>query len=176
MPATPVLETSRLWLCPASLAEAPLVQRYFADWAIVEHLPNTPWPYPPDGAMTNALQCLEEMRRGAKSHWSLYRRDQPGELIGRISLWPDDGRARDMRGFWLAPEYQGQGFMTEAAERVTTYALCHLGWPRLWLSNLADNHRSAAVKRRQGAKFIEEVDTDYLRGRLRRQIWLIQPS
>ena len=149
------------------------MQRQFQRWEVVEHLPNTPWPYPPDGASSHALQVVREMLEGRKSHWSLYHKDRPDELIGRISLWPDDGEQRDMRGFWLTPEHQGHGLMTEAANRIATYALRELNWPRIWLSNLKGNDRSAALKRRQGAVLVDEVETHYLRGRLRRQVWAI---
>ena len=40
-----------------------------------------------------------------------------------------------MRGFWLDPEFQGRGLMTEAADRVTDYAFRDLDWPHLWVSN-----------------------------------------
>jgi hypothetical protein len=54
---------------------------------------------------------------------------------------------------------------------VTDYALIELGWPHLWLGNAADNVRSAKVKERQGAVFVEVFDRDYVIGRLPRQTW-----
>src|SRR5690606_6016702 len=93
--------------------------------------------------------------------------------IGRISLWPDDGVSRDMRGFWLHPDYWGRGLMSEAADRINDYALLELGWPHLWLSNLKANRRSAAVKQRQGAEFIGDETKAYIRGELMREVWLI---
>ena len=63
--------------------------------------------------------------------------------------------SRDQRGFWLDPEYQGQGLMTEAADRVTDYAFRELGWPYLWLRNAQENHASRRIKEKQGARLVD---------------------
>src|SRR5437879_6010270 len=123
MPKTPVLETDRLILRPLRLKDAPAIQRRFPRWEIVRYLSaQVPWPYPPDDAAKHVAQCVEEMAQGEKCYWTITLKGGSDEPIGRIDIWPDDGVSRDMRGFWLDPEYQGQGLMTEAAERVTEYA------------------------------------------------------
>ena len=119
------------------MEDAPVIQRRFPQWEIVRFLNgnHVPWPYPADGAASHVAQCLEEMVRGEKLYWSIALKSAPDGPIGRIELRPDDGKSRDMRGFWLDPEHHGKGFMTEAAERVTGFAFVELGWPHLWLSN-----------------------------------------
>ena len=90
--------------------------------------------------------------RGARSRTGRScPRKAPADLIGIIDLWPDDGVSRDQRGFWLDPAFQGQGLMTEAADRVTEYAFRELGWPCLWLSNAAGQPRLAPRSRRSRA-------------------------
>ena len=156
MPPTPVLKTQRLILRPVRTKDAPVIQRRFPNWEIVRYLnANIPWPYPPDGAASHIEACLGEMERGEKAHWAIIPRSGPADLIGRIDLWPDDGVSHDQRGFWLDPEYQRQGLMTEAAERVTAYAFLELGWPHLWLSNAQDNHASRRIKEKQGARLVD---------------------
>jgi len=155
MPKTPVLETERLILRPLRLEDAPAIQRRFPRWEIVRYLnAQVPWPYPPDDAATHVAQCVAEMAEGEKHYWTITLKGEPDEPIGRIDLWPDDGVSRDMRGFWLDPEYQGQGLMTEAAERVTEYAFVELRWPHLWLSNAEANSASGRIKEKQGAQFV----------------------
>jgi len=178
MPPTPVIETARLWLCPCSPAEVDAVQRRFPRWEVVEFLSAVvPWPYPADGSATYMELALREMAAGEKSHWSLYLKEGgPGELIGRISLWPDNGRSRDMRGFWLDPDFRGRGLMTEAADAVTDYALRDLRWPCLWLSNAVPNRASAAVKVRQGARLAATETARYVSGEFPRQIWLLEAT
>lgn len=130
---TPVLETRRLILRPLCPEDAPAIQRRFPQWEVVRYLnPRIPWPYPDDGAARFIAVCLEEMARREKDHWSIRLKDGPDELIGSINLWRDDGKSRDMRGFWLDPEFQGRRLMTEAAGRMTDYAFHDLDWPRLW--------------------------------------------
>ena len=172
MPPTPVLQTPRLVLRPVRSKDAPVIQRRFPHWEVVRWLDaKIPWPYPADGAATYVAACLDDMARGEKAHWAIIPKSGPADLIGVIDLWPDDGVSRDQRGFWLDPEFQGKGLMTEAAERVTRYAFCELGWPHLWLSNAQDNHPSRRIKERQGARLVDLMIGEHVGGRGPRMVW-----
>ena len=172
MPPTPVLRTPRLVLRPLRRKDAPVIQRLFPRWEIVRYLnANIPWPYPADGAAGHVETCLGEMERGEKAHWAIIPRSGPADLIGRIDLWPDDGVSRDQRGFWLDPEYQRQGLMTEAAERVTAYAFLELGWPHLWLRNAQENHASRRIKEKQGARLADLMIGQHVGGTGTVMVW-----
>lgn len=174
MPPTPVLETPRLVLRPVRSKDAPVIQRRFPQWEVVRWLDaKIPWPYPADGAAAYVATCLEEMARRKKSHWAIIPKSGPADLIGIIDLWPDDGVSRSQRGFWLDPEFQGKGLMTEAAERVTEYAFCDLGWPHLWLTNAQDNHPSRRLKERQGARLVDLMIGEHVGGKGPRMVWLL---
>ena len=174
MPATPVLRTRRLILRPVRRKDVPVIQRRFPRWEIVQYLDaRVPWPYPPDGAATFVETCLGEMERGEKAHWAIVPRSGPADLVGLISLWPDDGVCHDQRGFWLDPEYQGQGLMSEAAARITDYAFASLGWSHLWLSNAQENHASRRIKEKQGARLFDLVQGQHVSGQTTRMIWLL---
>lgn len=175
MPSTPVLQTPRLVLRPLRSKDAPVIQKRFAQWEVVRWLDaKVPWPYPADGAATFVATCLEEMAKGEKSHWAIVPRKGPADLIGVVSLWPDDGETRDQRGFWLDPTFQGQGLMTEAADRATDYAFRKLGWPCLWLSNAQDNHASRRIKEKQGARLVDMMIGRYVGGEATRMVWLLE--
>ena len=45
--------------------------------------------------------------------------------------------------------------MTEAAQRVTSFAFNDLGWPELYLTNAVGNIASRRVKEKQGARLID---------------------
>ena len=137
------------------------------------HLERTPL-YPDDGAARFIAVCQQEMARGQKHHWSIRLKDGPDELIGCIDLWPDDGESREMRGFWLDPEFQGRGLVTEAADRVTDYAFRELGWPYLWVGNAEANRASARVKEKQGARLVGFAPSRFVEGESRRMVWLIE--
>jgi [ribosomal protein S5]-alanine N-acetyltransferase len=173
LPATPTLETRRLTLRPIELRDAPAVQRRFPQWEIVRHLnAHVPWPYPDDQALNFLRMTLEEMARGEIFKWAITLREDPAELIGSIDLWLREGE-RDNRGFWLDPEFWGQGLMTEAAERVTEYAFLELGWPQLWLTNSQANVASHRIKEKQGATLIDLTPNDYVSGPGVRETWLL---
>jgi ribosomal-protein-alanine N-acetyltransferase len=179
MPPTPVLETARRPQDQPREADTPAVQRRFARWEVVRYLTsNVPWPYPDDGAALHWGRMRAEMAAREKSHWAITLKGGGDELIGLITLWADDGMSRDQRGFWLDPDFWGRGLMTEAADRVTDYALLELGWPRLWLSNAEANTASHRVKEKQGAELIDRTPARYVYGdgvrvswRLTREAW-----
>jgi [ribosomal protein S5]-alanine N-acetyltransferase len=174
MPPTPVLRTPRLILRPVRAKDAPVIQRRFPKWEIVQYLAaHVPWPYPTDGATSFVARCLDEMAHGEKAHWAIVPRSGPADLIGLIDLWPDDGSSRDMRGFWLDTEFQGHGLMTEAANRVTDYALLELGWPCLYLTNAQGNHASRRIKEKQGARLIDLRNAHYVCGNFCQMVWQI---
>ena len=175
LPPTPVLETRRLVVRPLRQDDVPAIQRRFPQWQVVRYLAaRMPWPYPPDGAASHVAECLEQMARREKCYWAIVLKGGPDELIGRIDLWPDDGLSRDQRGFWLDPEFQGQGLMTEAAGRVTEFAFIDLGWPHLWLSNAEANGASGRIKEKQGAQLIDRAPFRFVCGEGTRMIWLLR--
>ncbi len=174
MPETPVLETERLILRPLRERDAPVIQRRFPQWEIVRYLHDeVPWPYPDDAAAVNMAQCVEKMARRQQCYWAITLKGGDDELIGRVDLWADDGVRRDQRGFWLDPEFWGRGLMTEAANRVTDFALVELGWPHLWLSNAEANVASHRVKEKQGAQIIERTPRGYVSGPGTKVTWLL---
>ena len=174
VPPTPVLETERLILRPLRESDIPAIQRRFPQWEVVRYLHDeVPWPYPDDGAAVNMAQCLGKMARGEQFYWAITLKGGDNELIGRIDLWADDGVKRDQRGFWLDPQFWGRGLMTEAADRVTDFALVELGWPHLWLNNAEDNIASHRVKEKQGATLIDRTPRGYVSGPGTKVTWLL---
>ncbi|HLG46476.1 MAG TPA: GNAT family N-acetyltransferase [Reyranella sp.] len=173
LPPTPTLASDRLALRPLRMEDAPVIQWRFPKWEIVRFLngDSVPWPYPADGAAGHIATCLEAMARREKLHWSITLRGALDEPIGRIDLWPDDGKSRDMRGFWLDPEHHGKGFMTEAAERATEFAFVELGWPYLWLSNDERNVASRRIKEKQGAILMDREPCRSVEGPGMREVW-----
>ena len=173
LPPTPMLETARLILRPKRLDDAPVVQTLFPHWEVVRYLAaKVPWPYPEGGAEQHIGECLENMAKGVKFHWTITLKAEGDAPIGGIDLWPDMGD-REQRGFWLAADYHGRGLMTEAAERVTEYAFLQLGWPQLYLSNAVGNQASHRIKEKQGARIVGYAPIDIVQGPTQRVVWLL---
>ncbi len=159
--AIPTITTSRLILRPLDLSDADTVQELFPRWEIVRFLANhIPWPYPADGALTYIRDvALPAMRQGTEWHWPIRLNTAPDRLIGLISLMDLPG---DNRGFWLDPDFWGQGLMSEASSAVTDYWFETLERPVLREHKAAANTPSRRIFRTRW----DAVDRD-LRARLR---------
>jgi RimJ/RimL family protein N-acetyltransferase len=168
----PQLETQRLILRPASLADAEQAQHIFPHWEVVRLLAaRVPWPYPADGALTYYRDiALPAMARGDEWHWSLRLRTHPDQLIGFISLMK---RASDNRGFWLGLPWQRQGLMTEATTAVTDFWFNVLNLPEMRVAKAAANTASRRISEKNGMRLVATEERDYVSGRLPTEIWAI---
>ena len=177
MTSIPTLETPRLWLKPAELADAERLQTVFPQWEIVKYLnAKVPWPYPPDGAITFLREiALPAMEAGKELLWMLRPKSSPELLIGAISLCPSQGDAsrEEHRGFWIDPKWGRQGLMTEACEAVTDYWFGVLKEPVLRAPKAIANEGSRRISERQGMRVISRCDREYVSGRLPSEIWEI---
>jgi len=169
---TPTLETRRLLLRPIELADAPQIQALFPHWEIVKYLANKiPWPYPPGGALTFIRDiALPAIERGDEWIWTIRRKEEPGTIIGSINLRKNED---ENRGFWLAPQWQRRGLMTEACDAVTDYWFEALKFPVLRAPKAIANEGSRRISQRQGMRIVASGERDYVSGRLPSEIWEI---
>lgn len=168
----PQLETPRLILRAASLADAARTQRIFPHWEVVRFLAaRVPWPYPADGALTYYRDiALPGMARGDEWHWSLRLKSDPTQLIGFISLMKRDN---DNRGFWIGLPWQGQGLMTEAANAATDFWFDVLGFPEMHVAKAVGNAASRRISQKQGMRMVAVEERDYVCGRFPAEVWVI---
>lgn len=168
----PSLETARLWLRPLSLADVDAIQRLFPQWEIVRYLNAiVPWPFPADGVLAHVRDsALPAMERGDQWHWTLRHKSAPEALIGRIHL----ARGGDNnRGFWIVPEQQGHGLMTEAVVAVNDYWFDVLGFPVLRAPKAIANAASRRISEKTGMRMVKVFENDYVSGRLPTEMWEI---
>ncbi|HEY6272538.1 MAG TPA: GNAT family N-acetyltransferase [Terriglobales bacterium] len=167
-----MLETSGLILRPLELADSAQAQILFPQWEIVRYLNHrVPWPYPADGALTFYRDvALPAMDRGDGWNWTLRLKSAPDRLIGNISL----SRAETKnRGFWLGLPWHGQGWMSEACDRVTDYWFSVLKFPVLRVRKAIANLASRRISVKQGMRVIATTEENYVSGRLPTEIWKI---
>jgi len=169
---TPELETPRLVLRPLELADADQVQVIFPQWEIVRYLnARVPWPYPPDGAYTFYRDvALPAVERGEAWHWTLRLKSDPAKIIGSIGLFLGEHKNR---GFWIAPQWQGQGLMSEACHAVTDYWFTELKVPRLRVAKAIANTASRRISERQGMRVVATIEQDHVSGRHPAEVWEI---
>lgn len=166
----PTLFTERLILRPLTLDDADGIQQQFAHWDVVRYLNAlVPWPYPADGARTYLEQiALPAMARGEEWHWSIRLKEAPGQLIGNVSLMDEHD---NNRGFWLGPQWQGQGLMTEASAAVTDYWFGVLKRAVMRVPKAAPNLGSRRISERTGMRLIRTDHGEFVEGIFPRDIW-----
>ena len=74
------------------------------------------------------------------------------DVYGQAGIGPDDSRTRAEMGlFWMVhPDYQRQGYATEAGQLLVRYAMDELRIERIIATTEYDNHASQAVMRKLG--------------------------
>jgi RimJ/RimL family protein N-acetyltransferase len=175
MECQPTFFTSRLILTPLQLTDAAAVQRLFPRWEVVRYLDSrVPWPYPEDGGLVYVRDvALPAMAAGRGWHWMIRRRSCPEQSMGSISLYDQPG---NHRGFWLAPQYQGNGYMREACEIINTYWFETLMRPVMQVPKAVANHASRKISKHEGMRLIGTRDGHFVSGPMEVEIWEIARS
>lgn len=169
----PTLETERMWARPVSVKDAEQVQKIFPRWEIVKHLGAVvPWPYPPDGALQFYRDvAIPQMERGEAWHWTLRLKTEPHQIVGALSLRiAAENRLETNRGFWIAPEFQGRGLATEAADAANEFWFETLRFPVLRTMKALENAQSRRVSEKNGMRVVGIEERDFVCGRLLAEI------
>ncbi|HLX15862.1 MAG TPA: GNAT family N-acetyltransferase [Bradyrhizobium sp.] len=172
---TPTIQTPRLILRPLALSDAPVIQRHFNNWNIIQNLASVvPWPYPDDGAEAFISKQLEKIAAGEEIYqWVLVLRSSDGEAIGNIHFHPRPGKPKGNRGFWLAEPYWNRGLMTEAIASVNDFAFRTLGVESFYVCNVASNAASRRVKQKTGAEFVGFIELAHHNGQSKAEHWKV---
>lgn len=166
---TPEGQTERLLLRPISLEDAPQVQAIFPQWEIVRYFAaRIAWPFPPDGVRRFYESMMPLIEQGDAWIWSLRLKSDSGRIIGGLDLHRGEDHNRR---FWLSPVWQGRGLMTEACVWTNDFWFETLGFSRLRESKASANIASRRISERLGMRLIGTAESDYVCGRLPREIW-----
>ena len=174
--ATPILETERLILRPLRPSDAPVAQKLIDNWNVVKFLSSAvPWPYPSDGSEVFYRDILfPEIESGNAHAWAITIREFGDELAGTIDFYVElKGDRRGNRGFWLAEQFWGNGYMTEAVEAVNEFVFNELKLEKFWVSNALDNTASSKLKSSGIGRFVKEAEEDCVSGTVACEIWEI---
>ena len=104
---------------------------------------------------------MPDAAKGIAWFWTIRNREEPDNLMGLICLNDEED---NNRGFWLAPEYQGQGFMREASIAATDYWFNVLNKPVLRAFKAAVNSRSQRISINSGMRLVKTVKKEYVSG------------
>jgi ribosomal-protein-serine acetyltransferase len=150
------LETARLVLAPIDVTDAHEL------WAAVEqgreHL--EPWlswvPFNTDLEASRRYTdaCASDWDHGRACRFSIRERSPARRFLGVVGLESLAHLHENAElGYWLRVDAVGQGYMTEAARTVVTWAFSRLNAHRVRVAAATDNHASLAVIRRLGFRF-----------------------
>lgn len=170
MESPPALTTPRLILTPLQLADAAAIQQLFPHWEVVRYLDSrVPWPYPQDGALAYVRDiALPGMAAGREWHWMISLATDPAQRIGSISLYDQPG---NNRGFWLAPQWQRNGYIREACEVINAYWFDTLARPVMQVPKAVDNHASRKVSVHEGMRQVGTKEGQFVSGPMLTEIW-----
>jgi RimJ/RimL family protein N-acetyltransferase len=170
MDSLPTLHTERLVLTPLQLDDAVQIQELFPQWEVVRYLDSrVPWPYPDDGALAYVRDVvLPAMAAGTEWHWMIRTVDEPERCIGSISLYDHPG---NNRGFWLAPQWWGKGYIREACKVINAYWFQTLSRPVMQVPKAIANHASRKVSEREGMRKVGERDGHFVCGPMQVETW-----
>lgn len=169
---TPTLFGADILLRALTIADAPAIQKYFPHWAIVKNLSTRiPWPYPEDGAFQFLSQLvLPKIISGEMYGWAICEKKSPNHLIGAISYCSTEPRELQ-RGFWLAQEFQGRGYMTQAVCLVQDFLFFECSIPELYFMNAVENMASSRIKQKTGAIYVGPITFEHLSGGTDSELW-----
>ena len=150
-PAFIPLATERLKLRPLRAGDAEELHRLVNDWAVVRMLSRLPFPYPRQLTDEWIASTARQIATGTGYHLAITGEEAGQEmLVGCIGLRLDLKPRTGNLGYWVGRRFWGHGVATEAAARLSRWALANLDLDRLEAHVAEDNVASAAVLRRIG--------------------------
>jgi RimJ/RimL family protein N-acetyltransferase len=135
------LATKRLTLRPVSLADAERVSELAGDWEVASMTDRIPYPY----TTADARHWIETIPDN-EHVFAVCHTDQ---LIGACGVMVhDDGRGEI--GYWFGKPWWGQGYATEAAERLIRYCFRRLKLSQIDCCHFVENAASKRVIEKLG--------------------------
>jgi RimJ/RimL family protein N-acetyltransferase len=143
------LETRRLWLRWARLADVPAIVRLAGEKTVAEMTARIPHPYAPEDAERFVFQARQGNADGTGLQLAITPKGRPGSLIGMVGIGPHPETGEPHLGYWIGTPHWGEGYATEAARAVLGHAFA-AGLPEVLAVTHLDNWPSQAVARKIG--------------------------
>ncbi|MBV9251433.1 MAG: GNAT family N-acetyltransferase [Acetobacteraceae bacterium] len=171
-PAFAPLTTERLTLRPLASDDAESLHRLVNDWEVIRTLAVVPFPYPRELADQWIASTERALADGTAIHLAITGREGEQEmLVGVVTVHVDAKARRGRLGYWVGQRFWGHGVATEAAGRLTKWALANLDLDLVTAEVSTDNPASAAVLRRIGFRQTGEGTGHFLARGSDQPIW-----
>ena len=140
------LETTRLLLRPPESGDVKAITA-FMEWDVVKNLSRAPHPYLEEHAHAFLARQEEGRARGSDFAFAVTRKND-GALAGMCGVHLRETGFE--LGYWLGRPYWGQGYATEAAAEVLTFAFRNLRAGAVEAGWFHDNPGSGRVLEKVG--------------------------
>ena len=143
------LETERLLLRPPGRRDIPAIVPLANDFDVAMNLSKLPHPYTSEDGENFVAAAREKRAEGTDFAFAIVRKSDAA-FMGAIGLHLKDGSFEF--GYWLGKPYWKQGYATEAARRVVSFAFDDLKADHVWAGWFHDNPRSGNVLAKLGCR------------------------
>jgi len=150
-----VFETERLIARDWSLEDADAAFAIFGDPEVARYLGATGEPVPSLEVMVSSLERRAGLPPDPRGfgNWALELRET-GDLVGGVALTPLEGGPDIELSYHLARKHWGNGYATEGARGILTYAFEQLELPVIVGVAYPENTASHRVMERLGMKYL----------------------
>jgi RimJ/RimL family protein N-acetyltransferase len=145
----PGLESERLLLRPPEFRDVPAITTWIGDFDVAKNLASVPHPYREEDAREFVSRSVMTRARG-EGFCFVIERKADGVFMGCCGLTLKGGRFE--LGYWLGKPFWGEGYATEAAKKVVSFAFRELRAEGLWAGWFHDNPASGRVLEKLGAR------------------------
>ena len=171
------LATTRLTLRPFRPDDAAELHRLINDFEVASMLAMVPFPYPRELADQWIASHAAGLAAGTAIHLAITGQEGDRETLAGAAGLTIDPAARSARlGYWVGRAFWGHGVATEAAARLTSWALANLEIDRIAASVATDNPASAAVLRRIGFRATGEGVEHFTSRRGETPVWRFEAT
>ena len=146
------LKTERLIIKSPEIDDKVELTQLINDYAVVQWLSNTPFPY----RLEDAEEFIERSQEKALKHEGYnFMIFQNNTLLGGIALTDFNGPSCEL-GYWLGKQYWGNGFATEAVGGILNFGFDELKLNNIFAVYKIDNEASKNVLKKCGFHFFRE--------------------
>ena len=152
MNETITLETDRLLLRPPTVDDATRICELTNDWDVAKTTLNIPYPNPVEEVESFIGRIAEGLTTGNAYTFALCLKEM-GDLIGMMGIHRNERHNRAEIGYWVGKAYWGNGYATEACQRIVRFGFEELALNRVEASYFVGNEASRRVMEKAGMTF-----------------------
>jgi len=144
------LETDRLLLRPLTAVDVASIQATASVQAVSDTMISIPHPYPAGEAERYVSRQIAAFEAGNSASFVIEHKSEKSfcGVIEIRAIEPDHSQAE--LSFWLAVEYWGSGYMSEALQPVLCFGFEELNLNRLYAYHMVRNPASGRVLQKNG--------------------------